>query len=387
MKPTETEIELLLRAAPQPRPPAGLKERLLQEIPPPFRNLNAKQPQPVPLVPSRTTPQADEPRSWPGWLVDWWPALTAACLALACLAVLAVQHTELNQLRRQVNEMKRDLAAPVQEFSPPAAAPLSATSMTVPHSRADLERLRGLKQQLAGEVTALEVLRMENEKLRAQALSRSGLAPEEVQPMLDARAKARSIACVNNLKQLGLAVRIWASSHGGFLPPDFLSLSNELVSPKILVCPEDTERQAAADWSGFTPANVSYEFLAPSGHETEPTRVVFRCPLHGHVCLADGSVQQKVAKEQPERLVWLEGKLYLGPSPLAPLTPGAAPQIPQIQMDPRMRERYGLLPDASSTGSPPAQFPVIMPEFLRRYDLLPTNHPGAAQAEEPAPAP
>jgi hypothetical protein len=385
MKPTESEIELLLRAAPQPPPPAGLKERLLQEIPPPVRSLNARRP--LGLAPPRTTTPAGEPRTWPDWLVNWWPALAAACLALACLAVLAAQHAELNELRRQVNELKRDLATPAQESSLPATAPFNATGLTVPHSRADLERLRGLKQQLAGEVTALEALQAENEKLRARALSQSGLAPEEVQPMLDARAKARGIACVNNLKQLGLAVRIWASSHGGLLPPDLLSLSNELVSPKILVCPEDTGRPAAADWGGFTPANVSYEFLAPSGDETEPTRVVFRCPLHGHVGLADGSVQQSVAKEQPERLVWQEGKLYLGPPPLAPLTPGAAPQIPQIQMDPRMRERYGLLPDASSTGSPPAQFPVIRPDILRRYDLLPTNHPGASQAEEPAPAP
>jgi hypothetical protein len=301
------------------------------------------------------------------------------------LAVLATQHTGLNELRRQVDELKRELTAPAPDSSQATAgSPATTTGVVVPNSREDLERLRGLERQLAGEVAALEAMRTENEKLRAQALLRSGLAPEEVQPMLDARARARSIACVNNLKQLGLAARIWATDNGDLLPPDFLTMSNEIASPKVLVCPEDAGRQPAANWSVFTLANVSYEFLAPSGSETEPMRVAFRCPIHGHVCLADGSVQSSVAKEHPERLVVLDGKLYYGnPPPPMPAAPGTAPQF---QMDPRMMERYGLTPGVA-TEVPPTQPPTITPEIMRRYGLLPSNYPVAPKVVEPEPEP
>lgn len=352
MKPTEAEIENLLRAAPQPRPPAGLKDRLRQQLPHPAMKTNLEFPQSLP---------AGGPRPTRDWLANWWPALTAAGFALAGLVVLATQQTVLNELRRQVEELKRELAAPAPDSPPPAAgSPAGTAGVVVPNSREDLERLRGLERALAGEVAALEAMRTENEQLRAQALTRSGLAPEEVQPMLDARAKARSIACVNNLKQLGLAARIWATDNGDILPSDFLTMSNEIVSPKILVCPEDAGRQPAANWSVFTPAHVSYEFLAPSASETEPMRVVFRCPIHGHVCLMDGSVQSSVAREHPERLVVLAGKLYYGnPPPPAPSTPGV----------------------------PPTQPPTITPEIMWRYGLLPTNVPAAPQSVGPESSP
>jgi len=41
---------------------------------------------------------------------------------------------------------------------------------------------------------------------------------------------------------------------------------------------------------------------------------MFRCPIHGSVCLLDGSVQMEVAKKHPEQIVQRDGKLYFGPS-------------------------------------------------------------------------
>jgi hypothetical protein len=88
-------------------------------------------------------------------------------------------------------------------------------------------------------------------------------------------------------------------------------MSNELSTPKILVCPGDTNRPVAVDWASFTSANCSYEYLAPNGSPADPTRVLARCPIHGNIGLCDGSVQQRVAKDHPEWLVQREGKLYL----------------------------------------------------------------------------
>jgi hypothetical protein len=109
-----------------------------------------------------------------------------------------------------------------------------------------------------------------------------------------AKAKAQQITCVNNMKQIGLAARIWATDHDDKFPPDFASMSNELTTPKILICPGDSSKTTAMNWQGFGPENVSYEYLEPGFDEkgAAPQTVVFQCPIHGNVALADGSVQQ-----------------------------------------------------------------------------------------------
>ncbi|NGO39189.1 type II secretion system protein [Limisphaera ngatamarikiensis] len=83
-----------------------------------------------------------------------------------------------------------------------------------------------------------------------------------------AKAKAQRINCVNNLKQVGLAFRIWASDNGDRFPmrvpnteggtannlanntliyTHFAVLSNELSTPKVVVCPSD-ERNARTNF-------------------------------------------------------------------------------------------------------------------------------------------
>ena len=64
-----------------------------------------------------------------------------------------------------------------------------------------------------------------------------------------AKDKAQQIHCVNNMTQIGLAAQIWATDHDDKFPPDFLSMSNELASPQILVCPGDRSKTMAMDWS------------------------------------------------------------------------------------------------------------------------------------------
>jgi prepilin-type N-terminal cleavage/methylation domain-containing protein/prepilin-type processing-associated H-X9-DG protein len=81
-----------------------------------------------------------------------------------------------------------------------------------------------------------------------------------------AKAKAQRISCVNNLKQLGLAFTMWGQDHDDKYPSvidqaeggskaltqawqHFMTLSNELVTPKVIHCPSDGARQKANSFS------------------------------------------------------------------------------------------------------------------------------------------
>jgi prepilin-type processing-associated H-X9-DG protein len=54
----------------------------------------------------------------------------------------------------------------------------------------------------------------------------------------------------------------------------FQVMSNELCTPKILLCPEDTHQTYATNFStGFSSANISY-FLNPDAVETYPQMIM-----------------------------------------------------------------------------------------------------------------
>jgi prepilin-type N-terminal cleavage/methylation domain-containing protein len=80
------------------------------------------------------------------------------------------------------------------------------------------------------------------------------------------KAKAQRIACTNDQKQIGLSFTIWADDHDDKYPSvvpineggaqtltaawqHFITLSNELVTPKLLHCPSDGEKLTAQDFS------------------------------------------------------------------------------------------------------------------------------------------
>lgn len=155
-----------------------------------------------------------------------------------------------------------------------------------------------------------------------------------------AKQKAQRINCVNNLKQAGLAFRIWEGDHDDKMPMafpltkggtmeyttgantfrHFQVMSNELSTPKILVCPADTARAAAYNFARLKNQNVSYfvgldagdefpqRFLAGDRNITgvsDPENGILKLApgdpaawtsaIHvqqGNLGLADGSVQQ-----------------------------------------------------------------------------------------------
>jgi prepilin-type N-terminal cleavage/methylation domain-containing protein len=109
-----------------------------------------------------------------------------------------------------------------------------------------------------------------------------------------AKARAKRISCVNNLKQIGLAMKLYANDNegkfpwrvdqaeGGGLPNGsdnvhapvhFRIASNELVTPKIVYCTSDTARKMATDWANYDESNVSYN-LGNDANEIYPFNVL-----------------------------------------------------------------------------------------------------------------
>jgi hypothetical protein len=103
--------------------------------------------------------------------------------------------------------------------------------------------------------------------------------------------------CSNRLKQLGLAARIYASWHQDRFPTNFASLSNEITTPKALICPSDilrvTDGTTELTWANFRESKATYIIEKPGLEEGHPTEVFLRCGIHGWKVMGDGSVQGK----------------------------------------------------------------------------------------------
>jgi hypothetical protein len=101
----------------------------------------------------------------------------------------------------------------------------------------------------------------------------------------------RHIELVNCSNQMHVilfcAALSWPEGHDGQLPSDFLSMSNELIMPKLLICPGDHEHQPAASWATFTMNNCSYEIVTPGIRQSNTNIVFLRCKIHGYVGYAD----------------------------------------------------------------------------------------------------
>jgi len=111
-----------------------------------------------------------------------------------------------------------------------------------------------------------------------------------------AKKKAQKINCVNNLKQVGLAFRIWSGDNGDKYPiavstaqggameyvytsatapsaglnpvMPFLVMSNELSTPKVTYCPSDSYHSAAG--TNFNPSYAGRGTATTYGAETAP---------------------------------------------------------------------------------------------------------------------
>lgn len=58
----------------------------------------------------------------------------------------------------------------------------------------------------------------------------------------------------------------------------------------VLICPSDSSRHRAENFSSMTPDNCSYEIVTKGLHEGDSNGVFVRCKIHGFMCYANGAV-------------------------------------------------------------------------------------------------
>lgn len=115
------------------------------------------------------------------------------------------------------------------------------------------------------------------------------LAAAFLPALMKPRIRVKRVNCTNHLKQVGLGFRQWALDHDDKFPDQvsvtnggtmelvgsglayvhFVALSNELNSPKVLLCTTDTNRMATTNWSSLRNRNISY-FVALDATDTQP---------------------------------------------------------------------------------------------------------------------
>jgi hypothetical protein len=172
-------------------------------------------------------------------------------------------------------------------------------------------RTRNAPGQYAGRGLAITGFVLGYASILLTALAVLIFAARVVPQIAPARSQAQRIRCINNMKNIGLAFRIWAADHQDRFPfqasanPSgqpgetgvlnsaqiFQTLADELATPTILVCPSDPVKRPAKSFSSLQPANVTYEVeTGPDVIGTNPGEVLARCPIHGTELLCDGSV-------------------------------------------------------------------------------------------------
>ena len=113
-----------------------------------------------------------------------------------------------------------------------------------------------------------------------------------------AKKKGKGAECINNLKQIGIGLRLWANDNEQFKFPwavemtkggsmgtldwtdHYRAASNELNTPRILYCPTDKQKKAHDQWKHANPAlsldgdrHISF-FIGLDAEESKPQTIL-----------------------------------------------------------------------------------------------------------------
>ena len=116
----------------------------------------------------------------------------------------------------------------------------------------------------------------------------SAMAFVRVEPVVHA-AVDPGIVCLSNLRGIGLAAGLYASSHNEIVPGSLEALPAFLGWPLTLYCPADSQRPIAGGWMEVNFDDTSYRFSG-GGLVEASTNIVAACRVHGFALQSDGTV-------------------------------------------------------------------------------------------------
>src|SRR3954468_12011914 len=132
-----TDIEKLLRTGPKFAPPAGLKERLIEQIP--IRGQDAI-----------STRRRMEDTSG-GWVRRWWPVIAPATVSVACAVVLTAQQGQIRELKAS-NQSLSQAAAAAEANTAQVNNRAVASTDTSAEMEQEISRLKDLAAKLRAEI-------------------------------------------------------------------------------------------------------------------------------------------------------------------------------------------------------------------------------------------
>lgn len=120
--------------------------------------------------------------------------------------------------------------------------------------------------------------------------------------------------CVNNMKQIGHAFFLWAGENENLFPfnlttnkggslefclldgagfdvaatSHFRVVSEQLSTPKLLTCPEDTNRKSATNFMNLSAENITYSLRSGTNLSASSKDILLVCPIDGNILYCDG---------------------------------------------------------------------------------------------------
>ncbi len=120
-----------------------------------------------------------------------------------------------------------------------------------------------------------------------------------------AKRRAQGMSCASNLQSVSLAARLYSGDHQEVFARSLLEMSNEVITPKVLICPADSARKGSSQWAKLTSTpweslttnDLTYVWLASGQPETNWNQLLWHCPVHGYFVRADGGVVGRDGKK------------------------------------------------------------------------------------------